>query len=105
MSQIVEKSPFLKVDRQMVLGVLKSTGSRDPDVHHTQKTALMSAARFPKMAGLYLMVLGGLLTVLILTAIIGIPMIVLGWWLRGRAVRNVKVVEETYNEYVGMAAA
>jgi hypothetical protein len=105
MQQIVEKSPFLKMDKQMVLGVLKSTGSRDPDVLHTQKAALMSAARFPKMAGLYLMVLGGLLTALILTAIIGLPMIALGWWVRGRGVRNVRVVEETFNEYVGMVAA
>lgn len=105
MQQIVEKSPFLKVDRQMVMGFLKSTGSRDPDVLHAQKASLMSAARFPKMVGLYLMVLGGLLTVLILTAIIGLPMIALGWWLRGRGVKNVKVVEETYNEYVGVVAA
>lgn len=105
MQQIVEKSPFLKVDRQMVMGFLKSTGSRDPDVLHAQKASLMSAARFPKMVGLYLMVLGGLLTVLILTAIIGVPMIALGWWLRGRGVKNVKVVEETYNEYVGVVAA
>jgi hypothetical protein len=105
MQQVIEKSPFLKMDRQMVLGFLKSTGSRDPDVLHTQKASLLSAARFPKMAGIYLMVLGGLLTVLILTAIIGLPMIGLGWWLRGRGVRNVQVVEETYNEYVGVAAA
>lgn len=105
MQQVVEKNPFLNVDKQMVLGFLKSTGSRDPDVLHTQKASLLSAARFPKMVGIYLMVLGGLLTVLILTAIIGIPMIGFGWWLRLRGVRNVKVVEETYNEYVGVIAA
>jgi hypothetical protein len=105
MQNIVEKNPFLKLDKQMVLGFLKSTGSRDPDVLHTQKASLMSAARFPKMVGIYLMVLGGLMTIMILTAIIGIPMMGLGWWLRGRGVKNVQIVEETYNEYLGVVAA
>lgn len=30
MQQLVEKSPFLKMDKQMVLGFLKGTGSRAP---------------------------------------------------------------------------
>ncbi len=105
MQQIVEKNPLLKLDRQMVLGFLKSTGSRDPDVLHTQKAALLSAARFPKVAGIYLMILGGLMTVLILTAVVGIPLLAIGWWLRGRGAKNVKVVEDTYAEYVGAVAA
>ena len=41
MQQVVEKNPFLKMDKSMVLGFLKSTGSRDPDVLHTQKAALV----------------------------------------------------------------
>ncbi len=105
MQHTVEKNPFLKLDKPTVLGVLKSTGSRDPDVLHAQKASLMSAAKFPKMVGVYLMVVGGLMTVLILTAFIGIPMIGLGWWLRGRGVKNVKLVEDAYNEYVGAVAA
>lgn len=104
MQQLVEKSPFLKMDKQMVLGFLKGTGSRDPDVLHTQKQQLMSAAKFPKMVGIYLMVLGALMTVMILTAFIGIPMLGVGWWLRGRGNQNVKVLEEAYNEYVGVVA-
>jgi hypothetical protein len=105
MQQIVEKNPFLKMDKQMVLGFLKSTGSRDPDVLHTQKAALMSAAKFPKVVGIYLMVVGGLMTAMILLAFMGIPLMILGWWLRGRGNRNVAIVEETYNEYVGVVAA
>jgi hypothetical protein len=105
MQNIVEKNPFLKMDKSMVLGFLKSTGSRDPDVLHTQKASLMSAARFPKVVGIYLMILGGLMTLLILTAVIGIPLMILGWWMRGRGNKNLKIVEETYNEYVGVVAA
>jgi Family of unknown function (DUF5362) len=104
MQQIVEKNPFLSLDKQTVIGFLKSTGSRDPDVLHTQKVSLLSAARFPKIAGIYLMVLGALMTVLILTAFIGIPLLILGWWMRRRGVRNLATVEEAYGEYLAAAA-
>jgi hypothetical protein len=100
----LEKSPFLKLEKQTVIGYLKATESRDPDVLHTQKEQLISAARFPKMTGVYLIVLGVLMTVLILTAFIGIPLIGLGWWMRRRGVRNLQVVEEAYAEYAGVAA-
>lgn len=103
MQQAIQKSPFLKLDRAMVIGYLKSTGSHDPDVLHTQKAEILSAAKFPKMAGVYLMVLGGLMTILILTAFIGIPLLILGWWMRRRGVSNVQVVEAAYAEYVGQA--
>lgn len=105
MQQAIQKSPFLKLDKSTVIGYLKSTGSRDPDVLHTQKRELMSAAKFPKYAGVYVMVMGGLLTMLIIMAFIGIPMLILGWWMRKRGVQNIAVVEEAYAEYVGAKAA
>jgi hypothetical protein len=100
----IEKSPFLNLDKQQVIGFLKDTGSRDPDVLHTQKAILVSAAKFPKLVGIYLMVLGALMTVMILTAFIGIPLIGLGWWLRRRGIRNLDTVESGYTEYVAVAA-
>jgi hypothetical protein len=103
MQQAIQKTPFLKLDRSMVIGYLKSTGSRDPDVLHTQKAEILSAAKFPKMAGVYLMVMGGLLTITILGAFIGIPLLGLGWWMRSRGVSNLAVVDAAYSEYVGQA--
>jgi hypothetical protein len=101
----IEKSPFLSLDKTTVIGFLKSTGSRDTDVLYTQKRNLESAARFPKLAGVYLMVVGGLMTVMILTAFIGIPLLILGWWMRRRGIRNLQAVEEGYADYVGSVAA
>jgi hypothetical protein len=105
MQQVIQKSPFLKLDRSTVIGYLKSTGSHDPDVLHAQKAEIVSAAKFPKMVGIYLMVLGGLLTITILGAFIGIPLLGLGWWVRGRGVANLQVVDSAYAEYVGSAHA
>ena len=99
----IEKSPFLKLDKTTVIGFLKSTGSRDKDVLYTQKRNLESAAKFPKIAGVYLMVVGALMTVMILTAFIGIPLMILGWWMRKRGLSNLAAVEEGYNEYAAAA--
>ena len=100
----IEKSPFFKLDKQAVIGHLKATGSRDPDVLHTQKEVLMSAAKFPKLAGVYVMVMGGLCCLLILLIPIGIPLLGLGWWMRKRGIRNIQAVDEGFAEYTGLPA-
>jgi hypothetical protein len=97
----IERSPLLSLDRPMVVGYLKSSGSRDPDILHTHKAHLLSLAKFPKLAGTYVMVVGGLLTLTILGAFIGIPMLGFGWWMRRRGVRNLETVEAGWGEYVG----
>jgi hypothetical protein len=96
---------MLKLDKPTVIGFFKSANSRDPDVLHAQKSNLLSLARFPKLVGTYLMVMGGLCTVLILTAFIGIPLLFFGWWMRKRGVSNLKVVEAGFAEFVGATAA
>jgi hypothetical protein len=99
----IEKSPFLKLDKASVIGHLKAAGSRDPDVLHAQKSTLLSAARFPKLAGVYIMVVGGLMTLLIITAFIGLPLLGFGWWMRKRGVRNIDAVEAGFADYLGAA--
>ena len=103
--QMIERSPMLKLDKPSVIGFFKSVGSRDPDVLHSQKKNLISLAKFPKFVGTYLMIMGALLTVLILTAIIGIPLLFFGWWMRRRGVKNVEMVETGYTEFMGIASA
>lgn len=97
---MVAPSPLLKVNRQEVLGHLKSAGSLDPDVLHAQKATLLQAARFPKTVGTYLMILGALLTLTILGAFLGIPMLVAGWFIRRRGVGNIRTVESTFEEFL-----
>ena len=102
---LIERSPFLKLDTSQVIGYLKSTGSMDPDMLHTQKATLLSLAKFPKYVGTYLMVVGALCTALILLAFIGIPLIFLGWWMRRRGVKNLETVEAGWSQFTGMARA
>lgn len=101
----LERSPFLKLDKQMVIGELKTAGTRDPDVLYNKKKEILAIAGFPKNAGVYLMVIGALCTVLILLAFIGIPLLILGWWTRKRGIQNLAVVEVGWNEFMGIAPA
>lgn len=101
----LERSPFLKLDKQMVIGELKAVGSRDPDVLHNAKSKIMTIAKFPKHAGVYVMVMGAGCTALILLAFIGIPLLILGWWMRKRGLANIVAVEEGWNEFMGISPA
>ena len=101
----IERSPFLELDTSQVIVYLESAGSKDPDILHMRKTSLLSLARFPKHTGTYVMVVGALCTALILLAVVGIPLIVLGWWMRRRGVMNVRAVERGWAEFMGSARA
>ena len=93
-------NPFLVYDKQTVIGELKTAGTKDPDVLHARKKTLLSYGKVPKMVGTYMMFLGVLLTITILGAILGIPLLLIGFWLRKRGIRNVATVEETFSEFV-----
>jgi hypothetical protein len=53
-----------------------------------------------KTYGTILMVCGGVLTITIIGAILGIPLLILGWFMRSRGVSNIATVEAAYAEYI-----
>jgi len=101
----IDRSPFLKLDQQTVLGYFKAAGSRDPDILHSHKATLTSLGRFPKLAGIYVMVVGALCTITILLSFIGIPALILGWWMWRRGVNNLATIDAGYSEFVGAVPA
>ena len=100
----IERSPFLKLDRRQVLGYFKAAGTRDHDVLHSHRSNLVSLGRFPKLSGVYVMVMGALLTITILGAVLGIPMLALGWWMWRRGAGNLKTIESGFAEFLAEAA-
>ena len=88
---------FGKMDRQSVIGSLKATGSRDPDVLFLQKKKLITPNKNLKVGSFGMMGLGVLLLPLLGA---GIPVILLGIWMYRFGVKNIKVVEAAYSEYL-----
>lgn len=96
---------FVKLDHQTVIGELKATGSRDADVLHAKRTSLQSPARMQKFAGATALVMGAVMTITIIGAVVGIPFLFIGWWMRRRGSRNVKTVERAFAEFTGSTAS
>src|SRR5687767_3300304 len=98
------RNPFTKMDKQSVIGALKATGTRDPDVLHSQKIELLSPARQLKLLGMICMVIGAFFTVTIILAIAGIPIVIFGWWCRSFGKKNIAAIEAGFSEYAASLA-
>ena len=91
---------FSRVTRQQVVGQLKSTGSTDPDVLFAAKEALIAPVKPLKIMGLWAYITGGLMTLTIFLAILGVPLVFFGWWVRKRGKENLETIDAAYAEYV-----
>jgi hypothetical protein len=96
---------YQKIDPRAVVGTLKSLGTRDPDVLYAEKLKMLAMPHHLTKVGMWLMITGGLLTILIITAFIGIPAIVGGWWMRRRGTHNAAAIEEGFRLFEASAAA
>ena len=87
--------------KQQIIGALKATGSSDPDVLFACKQELLDQYKPLKTMSLIPMICGALLCLTVIGAFVGVPMIVLGWWLRRKSNRNISTVEEGFTDYLG----
>jgi hypothetical protein len=92
-------NPFALLDKQTVTGVLKATGSRDLDVLASARAKLEGVPKVHKLMGLALVIVGALMTLTIVGAVVGIPSVLAGWWLRRRAVTNLATVDAAFVAY------
>ena len=93
-------NPFTKLDKQSVIGTLKSCGSRDPDVLYAQKQQLIAPAKQLKLLGWICLVIGAFFTITVVPAIAGIPAMIFGWWVLRFGKGNVATVESAYGEFL-----
>jgi hypothetical protein len=97
-------NPFTKLDKQAVLGMIKTTGSRDPDVLHALQTQLLSQPKQLKLLGVLCIVIGAFFTVTVVLAIAGIPFMIFGVWLWRFGSKNVEAVDGAFAEYASSVA-
>jgi hypothetical protein len=93
------QNPFTKVDKQSVIGTLKATGSRDPDVLYAQKQKLLAPNKNLKILSYMLLAGGVLLALTVILAIAGIPLALFGAWILWFSKRNIAAIEAGFSEY------
>lgn len=90
---------FTLFTTQQVIGMLKATRSTDIDVLAATRQDLLGQASQLKMFGIFPMVVGIAMTVTIIGAVVGIPVLVFGVWARGRGKKNIDTVNRAFAEY------
>jgi hypothetical protein len=98
-------NPYTRLDEQSVVGMLKATGARDPDVLHAQKEKLLAQPKQLKLLGIILIAVGVFFTVTVVLAIAGIPSIIFGWWTWRFGNQNIAAVEAGFARYTQSMAA
>jgi len=89
-----------KLNHQQVIGSLRATGSTDPDVLFAKKEDLLSETKRLKLLGIVPLIAGSILTVTIIGAIVGIPMLLVGFSVRKSIKHNIAVTDAALAEYM-----
>lgn len=92
--------PVAKVEKQQVFGALKACGSHDPDVLYARKEELLADSKKMKLLGIIPIIVGAAVCLTIIGAVVGIPAIVFGMWVRKRIRTNIETANSAYSEYM-----
>ena len=94
-----------KLSHQQVIGALRSTGSNDPAVLFAKKEELLAETKRLKLLGIVPIGIGVIMTISLIGAIVGIPMIIFGFLVRKSLKHNLDVSEAAFAEYLRNTAA
>lgn len=91
--------PVAKLEKQQVIGALKATGSSDPDVLYARKEELLVGSKSMKLLGIAPIIVGVAMSLTIIGAVVGIPAIRFGFFVRKRIRTNIQTAESALAEY------
>lgn len=89
-----------KLSTQQVIGSLRATGSTDPDVLFARKEELLTETRRMKLLTIAPLIIGGILTVSLIGAIVGIPAMIFGYLVRKTYNSNIAIADGALAEYM-----
>lgn len=87
---------MLTVTPEFVTGYLKQANSADPDILESRKQELVQKQQPMKLGSLVFIVLGAILTISLIGAIAGLPMLLAAGWVQWKARTNLKTIESAY---------
>lgn len=91
---------FLSFSEQNVFAAFKMTNSKDPDVLATAKDTMLAQAKIGKVVFWIFLVSGVAISLTIIGAIFGIPLIVVSYFINKRVKNGKKTIEDAYKKYL-----
>jgi hypothetical protein len=95
-----QKMAVAKLEKQQVIGALKATGSSDPDVLYARKEELLAESRKMKLLGIFPIIVGVAMSLTVIGAVVGIPVILFGLFVKKRIRTNIETAESALAEYL-----
>ncbi len=89
-----------KLDKSQVLGALRATGSTDPDILYARTEELLAETKSMRFLAFGGIGVGAVCTLTIFLAVLGIPLIVYGIWVKSNIKRNIGIAEAALAEYL-----
>jgi len=94
-----------KLDRQQVMGALKATGSTDPDVLYSKKEEMLIESNRMKLLPVFAFVVGGTMTITIIGAVVGVPILLFGRAVKKTIKNNIETADSALAEYLKTVGA
>ncbi len=94
-----------KLDRQIVTGALRATGSSDADVLYAKKEELLVESRRMRFLGPFAYIVGGSMCLTIIGAVVGIPVILFGRAVSKTVKNNIAIADAALAEYLQSVGA
>ena len=87
---------MLNLTPEYVTGFITQAGTGNPVVLESRRQELVQRLQPAKIGSLAFLVIGGILTVTIIGAILGIPMMAVAGWVHWKVRNGLKVIDEAY---------
>lgn len=89
-----------KLSHQQVIGSLRATGSTNADVLFARKEELLTETRRMKLLTIAPLIVGGILTLSLVGAIVGVPAMIFGYLVRKTYNSNIAIADSALAEYM-----
>lgn len=96
---------MLTVTHDFVIGQLKALASQDPQVLESRRQQLIQQQQPLKLGSLAFLIIGAIMTISVIGAFVGLPMLAIAGWVQWKARANLKVIDGAYREFTSGGAS
>lgn len=96
---------MISLTPEFVTGYLRQAGSSDPTALESRRQELIQRQQPMRLGSLAFIVLGAILTISIIGAILGLPMLAISGWVHWKARTNLQTIDAAWRAMVPAGSA